>query len=62
MRHQRDLLDIQLNAEIRNSNRLNRDVEGLLSTNKMLLDHIDRLKSEHIEDLRKKLTNYQKLH
>lgn len=62
LKHQRDLLDMQLNSEIRNSHRLNRDVEGLLSTNKMLLDHIDRLKSDHIEDLRKKLEKYQKQH
>lgn len=60
MKHERDLLEMQLQSEIRNSNRLNRDVHGLLSTNKMLLDHIDRLKSEHIEDLRKRLEGSKK--
>lgn len=43
---------MQLQAEMRNSNRLNRDIEDLLSTKRELLDRIDRMKSEHIEEMR----------
>lgn len=62
LKHDRDLLDMHLQSEIRNSNRLNRDVQGLLSTNKSLLDQIDRLKSEHIEEMRKRLDKSKKQH
>lgn len=55
LKHERDLLEIQLDAEIRNCNRLSRDVEGLLSTRRQLLDQIERIENEHIEERRKRI-------
>lgn len=43
---------MQLQAEIRNSNRLSRNVEDLSSSKRELLDRIDRIKSDHIEEIR----------
>lgn len=60
LKHERDLLEMQLDAEIRNSNRLNRDVESLLSTRRELLDHIDRIETEHIKERHKRLERSKK--
>lgn len=62
LKHERDLLEIQLQAEIRNSNRLGRDVEGLQSTKRQLLDQIDCIKSEHIKEMHKRLERSKKQH
>lgn len=53
LKHKRELLVMQLDAEIRNSNRLNRDVTDLVTTKRELLQHIGRLESKHHEDMRK---------
>lgn len=55
LKQERDLLEMQLQAEIRNSNRLGRDVESLMQTKRQLLDQIDRIKSEHIEAMRERV-------
>lgn len=44
---------MQLEAEMRNSNRLGRNIEELTTAKRELLDRIDRIKSEHIEELRR---------
>lgn len=59
LKNDRDFLEMQLQAEIHNSDRLNRDVQSLLSKNKML-EHIDNLKNQHIEELRDKLDRSQR--
>lgn len=51
---------MQLLAEIRNSNRLGRDIEELVATKRELLDRIDRIKAGHIEELRKRLERSKK--
>lgn len=62
LKQERDLLEIQLQAEIRNSNRLNRNVDELSLTKRELLDRIDRMKSEHIEEMRQRLEKPKKPH
>lgn len=62
LKQERDLLEIQLQAEIRNSNRLNRNIEELSLTKRELLDRIDRIKSEHIEEMRQRLEKPKKPH
>lgn len=46
---------MQLLAEVRNSNRLGRDIDSLLITRRELTERIDRIQSEHVEELRKRL-------
>lgn len=43
---------MRLEAEMRNSNRLNRTIEELSVTKRELMDKIDRMKSDHIEEMR----------
>lgn len=62
MKHAKDLLEMQLQAEISNSNRLNRDVESLLQTKKNLLQQIDRIQSDHIKEMHKRLERSKKFH
>lgn len=62
MKQERDLLQMHLQAEIHNSNRLNRDVEELLATKKHLLELIDRIKTEHITELRNIVEKFNKHH
>lgn len=62
MKQERDLLEMQLQAEIRNSNRLGRDVESLMQTKRQLLDQIDRIKSEHIESMRERVEKTKRKH
>lgn len=52
LKHERDLLEIHLDSEIKNSNQLNRDVEALRTTKRELLQHIDHLETKHIEEIR----------
>lgn len=52
LKHERDLLEIHLDSEIKNSNQLNRDVEALRATKRELLQHIDHLETKHIEEIR----------
>lgn len=61
-KHERDLLEMHLQAEIRNANRLGRDVEELSVKKRELLDQIYRMKNEHIEEMRQRTEKPRRVH
>lgn len=53
LERQRNSLERKLEDEIRNSIRLSREVESLQWTKRNLQEYIDKIQSEHIQEIRK---------